>query len=65
LFGHTISPDWVCAQGLTGMGGQSAGTTAPTLWPPLAEAVRVIRCPEDFGELAPLIEMGGEWADLG
>lgn len=40
LFGHTISPDWVCAQGLTGMGGQSAGTTAPTLWPPVAEAVR-------------------------
>ena len=40
LFGHTISPDWVCAQGLTGMGGQSAGTTSPNLWPPVAEAVR-------------------------
>lgn len=40
LLGHTISPDWVCAQGLTGMGGQSAGTTAANLWPALAEAVR-------------------------
>lgn len=40
LFGHTVSPDWVCAQGLTGMGGQSAGTIAPNLWPALAETVR-------------------------
>jgi hypothetical protein len=31
----------------------------------LAESVRVIRGAEDFGELAPLIEVGGEWADLG
>lgn len=40
LFTHTISPDWVCAQGLTGMGGQSAGTVPANLWPPVEQAVR-------------------------
>jgi len=40
LFAHTISPDWVCAQGLTGMGGQSAGTIPANLWPGIAESVR-------------------------
>jgi hypothetical protein len=40
LFGHTITPDWICAQGLSGMGGQSTGTTAPTLWPALAQSIR-------------------------
>lgn len=40
LFAHTVSPDWVCAQGLTGMGGQSAGTIAANLWPGVEQAVR-------------------------
>lgn len=40
LFAHTVSPDWVCAQGLTGMGGQSAGTIPANLWPGIAETVR-------------------------
>lgn len=40
LFAHTISPDWICAQGLTGMGGQSAGTIAANLWPEIEQAVR-------------------------
>ncbi|MBR9972315.1 hypothetical protein [Magnetospirillum sulfuroxidans] len=40
LFAHTISPDWVCAQGLSGMGGQSAGTIAPTLWAEIEASLR-------------------------
>lgn len=40
LFAHSISPDWVCAQGLTGMGGQSAGTIPANLWPGVEQAVR-------------------------
>lgn len=40
LFGHTISPDWVCAQGLTGMGGQSAGIVAAALWPEIERSIR-------------------------
>lgn len=40
LLGHTISPDWVCAQGLSGMGGRSAGTTPPVTWPALEQKLR-------------------------
>jgi hypothetical protein len=40
LLAHTVTPDWACAQGLTGMGGQSAGTIAPNLWPDVARAVK-------------------------
>ncbi|MGE4280867.1 MAG: hypothetical protein AB7G62_14860 [Magnetospirillum sp.] len=40
LFTHTVSPDWICAQGLTGMGGQSAGTIPANLWPGIADTVR-------------------------
>lgn len=40
LFAHTISPDWVCAQGLSGMGGQSAGTIASNLWGEVEKTVR-------------------------
>lgn len=40
LFEHEVPADWVCAQGLTGMGGQSAGTIAPARWPTVADSVR-------------------------
>jgi hypothetical protein len=50
LFGHTVSPDWVCAQGLSGMGGQSAGTTAPNLWPDLARTIKA-DFSRQFGEM--------------
>lgn len=40
LLGHTISPDWVCAQGLSGMGGRSAGTTPPVTWVALEQRLR-------------------------
>lgn len=43
LFGHKVSADWVCAQGLSGMGGQSAGTTPPSTWPAVEARIR-----EDF-----------------
>ncbi|CAA7612187.1 hypothetical protein [Magnetospirillum sp. UT-4] len=40
LFAHTIAPDWVCAQALSGMGGQSAGTLPPERWPAAEASVR-------------------------
>jgi hypothetical protein len=40
LLTHTISPDWVCAQALSGMGGRSIGITAPSLWPALEQRLR-------------------------
>lgn len=40
LLAHAISPDWICAQGLSGMGGRSAGTTPPSQWPALEERLR-------------------------
>lgn len=40
LFGHEVSADWVCAQGLSGMGGQSAGTTPPSTWPAEQKKIR-------------------------
>lgn len=40
LLTHTIHPDWVCAQALSGMGGRSAGTTLPQAWPTLEERLR-------------------------
>lgn len=40
LLAHTIHPDWVCAQALSGMGGRSAGTTPPKDWPALEERLR-------------------------
>ncbi|MGE5546897.1 MAG: hypothetical protein ACM33T_08370 [Solirubrobacterales bacterium] len=40
LFDTVVEPDWVCAQGLTGMGGRTAGTTPPSTWPASAEAIR-------------------------
>lgn len=40
LFTHSVAPDWVCAQGLTGMGGQSAGTVAPNLWAAVEASLR-------------------------
>lgn len=40
LLAHTISPDWVCAQGLSGMGGRSAGTTPPVTWTALETKLR-------------------------
>lgn len=40
LLAHTIHPDWVCAQALSGMGGRSAGTTPPAAWPALEQRLR-------------------------
>ncbi len=40
LLGHTISPDWICAQALSGMGGRSAGTTPPARWPAVEQRLR-------------------------
>lgn len=40
LLAHTIAPDWICAQGLTGMGGRSSGATAPDLWPAVEQRLR-------------------------
>lgn len=40
LLAHTIHPDWVCAQALSGMGGRSAGTTPPKAWPALEDRLR-------------------------
>lgn len=40
LFEHEVPADWICAQGLTGMGGASAGTIAPARWPAIADGVR-------------------------
>lgn len=40
LLTHVISPDWVCAQALSGMGGRSAGTTPPATWPALEQRLR-------------------------
>ncbi|MBC7908154.1 MAG: hypothetical protein H7Y60_15615 [Rhodospirillaceae bacterium] len=40
LLTHTISPDWVCAQGLSGMGARSAGTTPPSAWPAVEQRLR-------------------------
>lgn len=40
LLTHTIHPDWICAQALSGMGGRSAGTTPPSQWPRLEEQLR-------------------------
>lgn len=40
LLTHSISPDWVCAQGLSGMGGRSAGTTPPSVWPAVEQRLR-------------------------
>lgn len=40
LFAHQVPADWICAQGLTGMGGKSAGTIAPARWPAVADSVR-------------------------
>ncbi|NFV78711.1 hypothetical protein [Magnetospirillum aberrantis] len=40
LLAHTVSPDWICAQGLSGMGGRSAGTTPPATWPKLENRLR-------------------------
>jgi hypothetical protein len=40
LLAHTIHPDWICAQALSGMGGRSAGTTPPTAWPALEQRLR-------------------------
>ncbi|MBF0324166.1 hypothetical protein [Magnetospirillum moscoviense] len=51
LFGHTVSPDWVCAQGLTGMGGQSAGTIPPNLWDAVALSVRE-EFTKQFGQMS-------------
>ena len=51
LFAHTISPDWVCAQGLSGMGGQSAGTIAPNLWDDVDKSVRA-EFGKQFAEMA-------------
>lgn len=45
LLAHTISPDWVCAQALSGMGGRSAGTTPPSRWPALEDKLR-----QDYGK---------------
>lgn len=44
LLAHTVSPDWVCAQALSGMGGRSAGTTPPVTWPALEQKLR-----QDYG----------------
>lgn len=44
LLAHTISPDWVCAQALSGMGGRSAGTTPPVTWPAVEQKLR-----QDYG----------------
>lgn len=40
LLAHTIHPDWVCAQALSGMGGRSAGITPPKVWPALEDRLR-------------------------
>jgi len=40
LLAHTIHPDWVCAQGLSGMGGRSIGTTPPATWPAVEKRLR-------------------------
>lgn len=40
LLTHTIHPDWICAQALSGMGGRSAGTTPPSVWPRLEDRLR-------------------------
>lgn len=40
LLAHTIPPDWVCAQALSGMGGRSAGTTPPVTWGALEQRLR-------------------------
>ncbi len=40
LFEHKVPADWVCAQGLSGMGGQSAGTTPPATWPAEEKKIR-------------------------
>ena len=40
LLSHTIHPDWICAQGFSGMGGRSAGTTPPATWPALEHRLR-------------------------
>lgn len=40
LLAHSIHPDWVCAQALSGMGGRSAGTTPPATWPALEKRLR-------------------------
>lgn len=45
LLGHGISPDWICAQALSGMGGRSAGTTPPATWPNLEKRLR-----QDWGK---------------
>lgn len=43
LFRHKVPADWVCAQGLSGMGGQSAGVQPPATWPAVEAKIR-----EDF-----------------
>jgi hypothetical protein len=40
LLAHTVSPDWICAQALSGMGARSAGTTPPARWPALEHKLR-------------------------
>lgn len=40
LFSAQVEPDWICAQGLSGMGGRSAGTTPPSTWTAVAEQIR-------------------------
>lgn len=40
LLAHTIAPDWVCAQGVSGMGGRSSGTKPEAAWPKLEERLR-------------------------
>lgn len=40
LLAHTIHPDWICAQALSGMGGRSAGITPPATWPALEQRLR-------------------------
>jgi hypothetical protein len=52
LLAHTVPPDWICVQGLSGMGGRSAGTTAPATWTPLAR-----RLHQDY--LAQFQDMAG------
>jgi hypothetical protein len=40
LFSGCVSADWVCAQGLTGMGGRLAGTTPPSTWKAVEDQIR-------------------------
>lgn len=40
LFSGGVDADWVCAQGLTGMGGRSAGTKPPSTWKAIEDEIR-------------------------